>query len=215
MSSSIVGGRCLRAFGALAVVTTFMSGPLAAVASAEPAANVVAQQESASTVEQKAAALKLIGEQLTPRTARMNDMNLTIYVWDKSRTPVYQHVHAAAKEAFIAELEGQSACHNFIVRDVLAAYRKDVEQQKSWSEGDWQRVRAAEVIAWVDVTRANLDSSLTDYVTNIWKRSKPDTQVRAKAEAVLTPESTDEQRLAYIVKGIFDARDEDRRQQPS
>lgn len=213
MSSSTLTGRCTRAFAAVAVVSTLVTGPFASVASAEPVA-AVAQQAPVSTVEEKTAALREIGWQLTPEVAQLADQDFVIHVWSKADALREAFVRDAAARAFREQGTNPAACYEFIVRGVFTAHRQDVEESLRKAVRDRQRVAAAAVVGWTAVAQADLDSSLKEFVFRIWERSRVNSQVRAKAEAVLTPAATDVQRQGYIEAEIFVAQEADRQNPP-
>jgi hypothetical protein len=215
LSGSSLSTRGTRAFAALAVASAFVTGPFAPTASAEPATAAVRQQVPVSTAEEKIAALRVIGLQLTPDVAGFSDQDFVIHVWEMSDRPQLSRVRAAAARAFTGQSANPNACYDFISRGIFEAHRADLEDTLRKAERDRQRIAAAEVVGWTELSAQDLEVDVKEFVFRLWHRSAASSRVRAEAEALLAPEATDEQRLAFIVTGIFIARDADRQDPPS
>ncbi|MCR3752387.1 RICIN domain-containing protein [Lentzea californiensis] len=204
----------MRAIAALTVVSTFMSGPFTTAAGADPAA-VVAQVTEA-TVDQKIEALNQIGP-LTPTppasTYSLRDCDFVIFVWDKAKVPDNARVKEAAAAAFTSSSSDPESCYRFIAQGIFTAHREDQIERLRKSERDRQRLEAAKIVMWTGLTQADLDCELKEFVFRLWERAKPNSEVKTKAAAVLTPTSTDEQRTAYVVTEIFAARTRDQQRE--
>ncbi|MET9226492.1 hypothetical protein [Lentzea sp. NPDC003310] len=214
MSGSGLNTRGAGAFAAVVVASAVITGPFAPAASAERATAVVQQQGTVSTAEEKTAALRVIGLQLSPDVAAFSDQDFVIHLWERSDSPQLGRVRAAAARAFTRQSTDPNACYEFIVRGVFEAHRADLEDALKKAERDRQRTAAAAVVGWTELSAEDLGVDVKEFVFRIWHRSAADTRVRAEAEALLAPEATDEQRLAFIVTGIFVARDADRQDPP-
>ncbi|MEU0879280.1 RICIN domain-containing protein [Lentzea sp. NPDC005914] len=213
MSRSSLGGRCLRAIAALAVVSTFVSGPMASAASADPRLALAAQQAAPeSSPDQKAAAARQLKIQLTPDMARMTDIDFVIFLWDTADVLDDAKVKQTASEAFRAQSRDNTSCYRFITEGIFPAHQADLVERLNRAQRAEERTRAAEVVSWNNVTQADLRVDLKEFVFRIWERTTDakDPEVRTAAAGVLTPISTDEQRQAFIVTGIFAARQRDR-----
>lgn len=197
----------MRAIAALAVVSTFVSGPLTAAANAAPAAAAAARE---STTDQKIAAGREVGLNVTPTQYSLTDCNFVIWVWDKATLPDNAKVKEAAAAAFTANSSSNpEACYQFITDTVYSAHQADVIERMKKVERDKQRMAAAAVVGWTGLVQDDLDCALKDFVFRIWQRAETNSEVKTKAAAVLTPTSTDEQRTTYVVTDIFTARDAD------
>ncbi|SMC88251.1 RICIN domain-containing protein [Lentzea albidocapillata] len=204
----------MRAIAALAVVSTFVSGPLAAVATAEPAAaNASQAAPRESTTDQKLAVGQELGLNVTPTQWSMKDCSFTIWVWswasDSSRVDANSRVAEAAATAFTTNESDPESCYRFITDTVFTAHQADVVERLRKAERDRQRVAAAALVQWTGLVQDDLNCSLKDFVFRIWSRAAAGTEVKAKAAAVLTPTSTDAERTTFIVTGIRAAADID------
>lgn len=200
----------MRAISALAVVATFVSGPLSSVAAADPRLTAGAQQTvPESTTDQKAEAARQLGLILSPEMAVMTDCDFVIFLWDKAKVPADAKVKEAAATAFTNHSSNPQSCYDFIVRDIFPAHQEDLRERLRKAQRDQQRLKAAEVVGWYNLSQGDLDVALKEFVFRIWERAEANSEVRNQASAVLTPTSTDEQRTTYVVTGIFTARDLD------
>jgi hypothetical protein len=205
LSRSGLTGRCSRALAALAVVSTFVSGPQVSAAPAVP---------SESNTDQKIAVGREVGLNVTPTQYSMKDCSFTIWVWDWATRPERSRDNAkvaeAAATAFTTNSEtNPESCYRFITDTVYTAHQADVIERINRVERNKQRIAAAVVVGWTDLTTADLDSTLKEFVFQLFMKSKEGSEVRATAAAVLTPASTDAQRTTYVTTGIFTARDVD------
>ncbi|MGW6932420.1 RICIN domain-containing protein [Lentzea sp. NPDC054927] len=199
----------MRAIAALAVVSTFMSGPFTAAATAEVAA-AVAQAAPQATVDEKIAAAREIGLNPEPAKYQLSDCDFVIYLWDKAKVPDDARVKEGAAAAFTSSSSDPAACHRFITQTIFTLHREDLVERLRKADRDRQRLAAAQVVNWTGLTQADLDSTLKEFVFRVWERAETNSEVKTKAAAVLTPTSTDEQRTTYVVTDIFTARDVDR-----
>jgi hypothetical protein len=202
----------MRTFAALAVVSTFVSGPLSGVATAEPASRQAAVRES--TTDQKIAAGREIGLNVTPTQYALTDCSFVVWLWGKVTTPAqpeHAKVAEAASTAFVSNSAANpEACYRFITEGVYPAHQADVIERMLKVQRDKQRIAAAAVVSWNALTEGDLNSPLKEFVFRIWERAEANSEVRNKAAAVLTATSTDEQRTTYVVTDIFTAREADR-----
>lgn len=203
----------MRAIAVFAVVSTFVSGPMASAASADPRLAAAAQQQAPeSTTDQKAAAARELGISLTPDMARMTDIDFVIFLWDKAQVPNDAKVKQAAADAFTAQSRDNTSCYRFITEGIFPAHRADLVERLNRAQRAAERTAAAEVVSWNTLTQGDLNVELKEFVFRLWERTAEakDPEVRAAAAAVLTPASTDEQRQTFVVTGIFAARQRDR-----
>ncbi|RDI17790.1 RICIN domain-containing protein [Lentzea flaviverrucosa] len=204
----------MRAIGVLAVASTFAAGPLATVATAEPlSANASQAETRVSTTDHKLAVGQELGVPVGPTQWSMRDCSFTIYVWnwasDQSRIDANSKVAEAAATAFSTNDTDPESCYRFITDTVFTAHEADVVERLRKAERDRQRVAAAAVISWSNLTQDDLNCSLKDFVFRIWSRAATGSEVKAKAAAVLTPTSTDAERTTYIATGVRAAADID------
>lgn len=208
MSRFGLGGRGMRAIGALAVVSTIVAGPVSPVATAEPALASARQDvPRESTTDQKIAVGRQLGFTVTPTQYSMRDCTFTIWVWDWAIKPERSRDNAkvaeAAAAAFTANAETDpEACYRFITDTVFTAYQADVIERHNRQIRNTQRIEAARLVGWVDVTNADLDATLKEFVFQLYMKAKPGSEIRAQAAAVLTPTSTDTDRTTFITVGI-------------
>jgi hypothetical protein len=187
------------------VGSTFTSGPLAAAAAAARESNT----------DQKIAVGRELGLNVTPTQYSMKDCSFTIWVWSWATKTENSRDNArvadAAATAFTTNADTDpEACYRFITDSVYTAHQADVIERVKKVERDRQRVAAAAVVSWNNLVQGDLDSTIKEFVFRVWERAEASSEVKNKAAAVLTPTSTDEQRTAYVVTGIFTARDVDR-----
>jgi hypothetical protein len=196
----------MRAFVALAVVSSFVSGPLAAAA---PAA---ADAPRESTADQKIAAAREIPLTITPTQYQMTDCSFTIWVWTSTNNKSDNvRVNAAAADAFSSNSAGNpEACYRFITEGVFTANQADVIERINKVKRDKERIAAAAVVSWNNLGQSDLDCALKEFVFRIWERGEANSEVKNKAAAVLTAQSTDAQRQVYVTTDIFTAREADR-----
>ncbi|MEV6715797.1 RICIN domain-containing protein [Lentzea sp. NPDC051208] len=204
----------MRAIGALAVVSTFTAGPLAAVATAEPlSANASQAETRVSNTDQKLAVGQELGVTVGPSQWSMKDCSFTIWVWswasDQSRIDANSRVAEAAATAFSTNDTDPESCYRFITETVFTAHQADVVERLRKAERDRQRVAAAAVISWSNLTQDDLNCSLKDFVFRLWSRAATGSEVKARAAAVLTPTSTDAERTTFVVTGVRAAADID------
>jgi len=191
----------MRFFAALAVVSTLVPSPAVAQAAVP----------RESTTDQKIAAGREIGLNVTPTQYAQTDCNFVIWLWDKASLPDNAKVKDAAAAAFTSNSDANpEACYLFITQTVFSAHQADVVERIKKVERDRQRSAAAVVVSWTGLTQDDLDCTLKEFVFRIWQRAEENSEVKTKAAAVLTPASTDEQRTTYLVTDIFTARDVDR-----
>jgi Ricin-type beta-trefoil lectin domain len=203
----------MRAIAALAVVSTFVSGPMASAASADPRLALAAQQAAPeSSPDQKAAAARELRIQLTPDMARMTDIDFVIFLWDKAQVPDDAKVKQAAAAAFTAQSRDNTSCYRFLTEGIFPAHQADLVERLNRAQRAEERIKAAEIVSWNTLTPGDLNVELKEFVFRLWERTSEakDPEVRAAAAAVLTPASTDEQRQTFIVTEIFAARTRDR-----
>lgn len=212
MSRSSLGGRCLRAIAALAVVSTFISGPAVSAASADPRLALAAPAAPEATVDQKAAAARELGIALDSNTARMTDIDFVIFLWDKAKVPDDAKVKQAAANAFTGQSADNTSCYRFITEGIFTAHRADLVERLNRAQRIAERRAAAEVVSWNNLTSGDENVEIKEFVFRLWERTTEanDPEVRAAAAAVLTPTSTDEQRQTFVATGIFAARQRDR-----
>ena len=193
----------MRALAALAVVSTFVSG------SVVPASAAAAPRES--TVDQKIAAAREIPLSITPTQYQMTDCGFTIWVWGQTGQTANAKVNVAASTAVEANSPSNpEACYRFITEDIYTAHQADLIERLQKAKRDKQRVAAAEVVSWNNLSQSDLDATLKEFVFRLWERAEANSEVRNKAAAVLTVTSTDEQRQVYVATDIFAARETDR-----
>ncbi|MDT7784510.1 MAG: hypothetical protein QOF58_2929 [Pseudonocardiales bacterium] len=198
----------MRAIAALAVVSTFVTGPFTAAANAERAAAEAARE---STTDQKIAVGREIGLNVTPTEYSKTDCAFVVWVWDRTKNNTDNaKVNEAAATAFTSNSSSNpEACYLFITDTVFTAHQADVIERMQKVERDKQRIAAAQVVSWTGLAQDDLDCALKDFVFRIWQHAEDNSEVKTKAAAVLTPTSTDEQRTTYVVTSIFTARDAD------
>ncbi|MET9226493.1 RICIN domain-containing protein [Lentzea sp. NPDC003310] len=210
MSRSSLGGRCMRAIAALAVVSTFVSGPGVGSASADPRLALAVQAAPETSVEQKAAAARLLKIQVTPEIARMTDQDFVILLWDTAQEPDNSRVKAAAAAAFTAQSRDNTSCYRFITEGIFAAHQADNIDRLNRAERIKERRAAAQFVSWtLDATDEQV--SLKDFVFRLWTKAKEDVnpEIRSAALAMLAPEATDEQRQEFVATGVKAANDRD------
>ncbi|OKI36412.1 hypothetical protein A6A25_21970 [Saccharothrix sp. CB00851] len=161
-----------------------------------------------ATTDEKAAAARELNLLLTPEMAVMTDKNFVITLWQKAREG--SKVKAAALAAFTNTTDPQ-ACLLFIRTGIFEASLEDQIELGRKAQRDTERLRAAAEILWTDVPQAMLDTSLENFVFQLWQRAEAGSEVKRAAAAVLTTTSTDEQRQEFVVSGIFTASDADKR----
>lgn len=193
----------MRALAVLAVVSTFVSGSVV-TASAQ-------QAPRESTADQKIAAAREIPLPITPTQYQMTDCNFTIWVFSQTKNAANAKVNLAASDAFEANSPSDpEACYRFITEGIYTAHQADLVEQLQKAKRDRQRIKAAEVVSWNNLTEGDLGTTLKEFVFRLWERAEANSEVRNKAAAVLTATATDEQRQVYVVTDIFTARETDR-----
>ncbi len=137
----------------------------------------------------------------------MTDKNFVITLWQKAREG--SQVKLAALAAF-ADTVDEQACLKFIRTGIFAASQQDRIEQAKKAERDRQRLAAAAEIQWTGVPQTLLDGTLENFVFRLWEHAKEGSDVKAGAAAVLRTTSTDEQRQAFVVTGIYVASSADK-----
>ncbi|WP_189257698.1 RICIN domain-containing protein [Lentzea flava] len=196
----------MRRIAAFAVAATLASGAFTAPAMAAPttSSDASASAQAAvqeSTTEQRERAARELNIILTPEMAVMTDKNFVITLWQKAREGT--NIKSAALAALTNTDE--SACYRFITAGIFDASLLDQIEVAKKAERDRQRLAAAAEIGWTDVTQAQLDSSLENFVFRLWERAEEGSDVKKGAAAVLKTGSTDEQRQEFLVNGIYAA----------
>lgn len=204
----------MRGIAALAVTITLAGGlfatpALGAPIVVDPAApvGVSTVSENAALVsdfDQKLAAASTISEAVTSREARMADLNFVIWIYNKA--PFNSNIKKEALKALTNE-DDPDACYNFIVTGIHRAFREDVRAIPVTDERHRQRVQAADRIGWTVVDPYYLDASLSEFVTQLFIKTNGTEwpEIKARASAVLTNTSTDEQRQKFVTEGIVTA----------
>ncbi|MEV6239678.1 RICIN domain-containing protein [Lentzea sp. NPDC051838] len=186
-------------------MSTLVCGSFATAAPALASAQAVRE----STPDQKIAAAREIPLAITPTQYQMTDCNFTMWVWGQTRQPSNAAVNDAAYTALMAT-SNPEACFLFITEGIYTAHQADVMEQLRKAQRDKQRIAAAAVVSWNNLTQGDLDTTIKEFVFRLWERAEANSEVKNKAAAVLTTTSTDEQRITYIVTDIFAARETDR-----
>ncbi|WP_154697372.1 RICIN domain-containing protein [Lentzea guizhouensis] len=214
MSRRSLGGRGVRGVTALAVTITLASGLFATPALAAPPGVDASAPLGVSTVsfnaalvsdfDQKLAAASTISASVTSREARMADLNFVIWIYNNA--PRDSAIKREALKALTNETD-ENACYNFIVTGIHLAFREDVRAIPIMDERHRQRLRATDLIGWMNVDRYYLDTNLSEFVTKLFINTNgtENPEIKARAAAVLTNTSTDEQRQKFVTEGIFAA----------
>lgn len=218
----------MRGISALAVGITLASGLFATPAHAAPAPfgadpQAVAAAEMRSTqvtnIEQRLAAASRFNGKVEPAQVRMTDLNFTIWIWDQALNakPAWPAIAREARKAFLAEVneEDLTATYNFITAGVHVAYREDVRNLANQSDRIRERIAAAELVGWLPLEDQYKTNPLESFVIRLYTLAPADSEIKAKAAAVLTATSTDADRQKFVAEGIrvaFDLDNQRRRE---
>ena len=198
----------MRRIAALAVAATLASGAFTAPAMAAPttSSDSAASAEAAaqeSTTEQRERAARELNIILTPEMAVMTEQNFVLTLWRKAQTDKKTIIANAALAAFSDPDE--NACYRFVTAGIFVASAQEAIEAAKKAERDRQRLAAAAEINWTDVTQAQLDGSLENFVFKLWEHAEDGSDVKKGAALVLKTGSTDEQRQEFLVNGIYAA----------
>jgi hypothetical protein len=201
----------MRGVAAFVVATTLAGGLSAAPAFGKPvvpAADppvVSTISENATQVtnyQQKLAAASDIDKRISDIEASMSDLKFTvwIYKWAEPGSAIKREADKA-----MTNFDDELACYNFIVTGIHAALREDILELSKRDKRHVERLKAAAIVGWTDPSTTRLDGPLYDFVLELSEKAENGSEIEAKARAVLTNTSTDEQRQAFVTTGILEA----------
>ncbi|SDX60449.1 Ricin-type beta-trefoil lectin domain-containing protein [Amycolatopsis xylanica] len=191
----------VRGIAALVVATSVAAGMTAAPALAAPVAASALATVPESSEEAKIAAARVLGIQAREDLLVLSDKNFVIALWQKAKEGT--EIKAAALRAFTDNVD-ELACKKYIETGIYEADRLDQIAKAVKAQRDTERRSAAQELGIV-ATDEMLDATSENFIFRLWERAEAGSDVKKAAAAVLKQGTTEEQRQAFIVKGIHDA----------
>ncbi|MEV6602993.1 RICIN domain-containing protein [Kutzneria sp. NPDC051319] len=207
MSRSNLVGRRMRGFAVLAISATIAAGLAAGPMTAPTASAATSVAPESSNAAKVSAGREIQGFSVTPDKLALSDKNFVIALWSAAAEGT--HIKADALKAFTDTVD-ELACKRFIEIDIHSAAQLDAIELGQKAVRDHQRLDAAREILWTDVPQSMLDVSLQNFVFALWQHAAEGSDVKKGAAAVLSTNSTDDQRTRFIVTDIYIASNADR-----